>query len=93
MEMRKFIVELHSDGRMTWAEYEEPGDSGAAAYHRGCAATAEKILKELDDRKAVYENNARSFEKLGFVKVAHDESTKAEAMKYTITALRRMYHM
>lgn len=24
MEMRKFIVELHTDGSMTWNEYEEP---------------------------------------------------------------------
>lgn len=24
MEMRKFIIELHTDGSMTWNEYEEP---------------------------------------------------------------------
>ena len=27
MEMRKFVVELHTDGRMTWAEYPEPRDA------------------------------------------------------------------
>lgn len=24
MEMRKFIIELHTDGSMTWSEYTEP---------------------------------------------------------------------
>ena len=24
MEMRKFIIELHGDGSMTWVKYEEP---------------------------------------------------------------------
>ncbi len=28
MEMRKFIVELHTDGSMTWADYAEPRDAG-----------------------------------------------------------------
>lgn len=28
MEMRKFIVDLDADGRMTWAEYTEPRDAG-----------------------------------------------------------------
>ena len=28
MEMRKFVVELHTDGSMTWAEYTEPCDAG-----------------------------------------------------------------
>lgn len=27
MEIRKFIIELHPDGKMTWCEYEDPGDS------------------------------------------------------------------
>lgn len=27
MEMRKFVIELHADGSMTWAEYSEPRDA------------------------------------------------------------------
>jgi hypothetical protein len=26
MEMRKFIIERHPDGQMTWCEYEDPRD-------------------------------------------------------------------
>lgn len=27
MEIRKFIVELHPTGKMTWCEYEDPADT------------------------------------------------------------------
>lgn len=33
MEIRKFIVELHPDGKMTWCEYEDPKDSEKRAYN------------------------------------------------------------
>lgn len=33
MEIRKFIVELHPDGKMTWCEYEEPKDYEKRAYN------------------------------------------------------------
>lgn len=33
MEIRKFIVEIHPDGKMTWCEYEEPEDSEKRAYN------------------------------------------------------------
>ena len=36
MEMRKFIIELHTDGSMTWAEYSEPGEVGYADVARKC---------------------------------------------------------
>lgn len=26
MEMRKFIIEIHPDGKLTWCEYEDPKD-------------------------------------------------------------------
>ena len=40
MEMRKFVVELHTDGSMTWSEYTEPisredrDDICSRAFHR-----------------------------------------------------------
>lgn len=33
MEMRKFIIELHPDGEMTWCEYEDSRDSEISAYN------------------------------------------------------------
>lgn len=33
MEIRKFIIELHADGKMTWCEYEEPKDSEKSVYN------------------------------------------------------------
>ena len=40
MEMRKFIVELHTDGSMTWNEYSEPGEIGYADVARKCRQRA-----------------------------------------------------
>lgn len=37
MEMRKFIIELHSDGSMTWAEYTEPSTKEDRDYLCGRA--------------------------------------------------------
>ena len=35
MKMRKFIVEIHPDGRVTCCEYEEPRDTGKSAWLAG----------------------------------------------------------
>lgn len=35
MEMRKFIVEIHKDGRVTCCEYEEPRDACKRAWLAG----------------------------------------------------------
>lgn len=35
MEMRKFIVEIHPDGRVTCCEYEEPRDARKSAWLAG----------------------------------------------------------
>lgn len=35
MEMRKFIVEIHPDGRVTCCEYEEPRDAPKSAWLAG----------------------------------------------------------
>jgi len=35
MEMRKFIVEIHKDGRVTCCEYEEPRDARKSAWLAG----------------------------------------------------------
>ena len=38
MEMRKFIVEIHQDGRLTCCEYEEPRDASKTATDRAWLA-------------------------------------------------------
>lgn len=47
MEMRKFIVEIHPDGRMTCCEYEEPRDvsesSWLAGYRQALAHCNEQV--------------------------------------------------
>lgn len=35
MEMRKFIVEIHKDGRVTCCEYEEPREACKSAWLAG----------------------------------------------------------
>ena len=35
MKMRKFIVEIYPDGRVTCCEYEEPRDTGKSAWLAG----------------------------------------------------------
>lgn len=37
MEMRKFVIELHSDGSMTWVEYTEPRSTEDMEYLCGKA--------------------------------------------------------
>lgn len=35
MNMRKFIVEIHKDGRVTCCEYEDPRDTGKSSWLAG----------------------------------------------------------
>ena len=46
MEMRKFIVELHTDGSMTWAEYTEP--LARKERDRVCGEAFQEVAKHLD---------------------------------------------
>ena len=43
MIMRKFIVELHTDGSMAWAEYCEPREVGYTDVARKCRQSAERL--------------------------------------------------
>lgn len=65
MEIRKFIVELHPNGRMTWAEYTEPSSKEDRDYLCGRAfQEVEKYLETYpaslwpEDVKASYLNGA-----------------------------------
>jgi hypothetical protein len=44
MEMRKFIIEIHSDGTLTCCEYEDPKESIRAANDRAWLAGYKRAL-------------------------------------------------
>lgn len=48
MEMRKFVIELHRDGKMSWVEYEDQKEN-----------PVEKIIKAIEQRKEALQNRAR----------------------------------
>lgn len=52
MEIRKFIVERHPDGKMTWCEYQEPDPYGFIAGKRcGINRILDLISKEVESMK------------------------------------------
>lgn len=48
MEMRKFIVEIHPDGRMTCCEYEEPLEASKSAWLDGYRKAITHCKEEVD---------------------------------------------
>lgn len=50
MEMRKFIIEIHPDGRLTWCEYEDPKDAIRAAEDRAWMAGYRQALNHCDEQ-------------------------------------------
>ena len=48
MEMRKFIVEIHKDGRVTCCEYEEPRDACKSAWLAGYRQAVAHCNEEVD---------------------------------------------
>ena len=55
MEMRKFIIEIHSDGTMTCCEYEEPKESIRTATDRAWLAGYRKALAHCDQHVSALE--------------------------------------
>lgn len=50
MEIRKFIVERHPDGKMTWCEYEDSKDYETSAYN----AALRDVISRLSTEHALY---------------------------------------
>lgn len=46
MEIRKFIVELHPNGKMTWCEYEDPKDYETSAYNAALRDVVSRLIDE-----------------------------------------------
>lgn len=49
MEMRKFIIEIHSDGTLTCCEYEDPKDAVRAANNRAWLEGYRQALIHCDN--------------------------------------------
>lgn len=50
MEIRKFIIEIHPDGKLTWCEYEDPKEAARAANDRAWLAGYLQALKHCEDQ-------------------------------------------
>lgn len=48
MEMRKFIVEIHPDGRVTCCEYEDPRDALKSAWLAGFRQALTHCEEQVD---------------------------------------------
>jgi hypothetical protein len=50
MEMRKFIIEIHPDGKLTWCEYETPEDAALSAKGSSWLAGYKRALTHCDEQ-------------------------------------------
>ena len=66
MEMRKFIIELHSDGRMSWVEYVDQKED-----------PVKKIIKVIEQRKEALQNRARRAASCGHMESMRENQAAA----------------
>lgn len=76
MEIRKFIIERHPDGQMTWCEYEEPEDSEKRAYNTALRDVINRltvehanymtmaVITDSDKDRAIYLESATTFKRM-----------------------------
>lgn len=57
MEMRKFLIEIHPDGRLTCCEYEEPRDACKSAWLAGYRQAIAHCNEEVDILEAFRDNS------------------------------------
>lgn len=70
MEMRKFVVELHTDGSMSWSEYTEPQTLNER--NRVCAAATREVEAYLDTYPAcIWSQEAKDAYLLGASKMKY----------------------
>lgn len=50
MEMRKFIIEIHPDGTLTYCEYEDPEAATRASINRAWLAGYKQALTHCDEQ-------------------------------------------
>lgn len=62
MEMRKFVIEVHTDGTITGVEYIPPEDQSVSNYQAGCKDTRTRVENILKHELARAQCNASSSE-------------------------------
>lgn len=79
MEIRKFIVEPHPDGKMTWCEYEDPMDSEKRAYNTALRDVINRLtvehayymtmsfITDSDKDRAIYLESAATCKRLAHI--------------------------
>lgn len=90
MEIRKFIVELHPDGQMTWCEYQEPDPYGFMA---GGRTAVEKIIGIIENRKQLQQNRARQHIVNGKMEAAKVANTSALEDDMCIRLIKEQFSM
>lgn len=90
MEIRKFIVELHPDGKMTWCKYLEPDPYG---FMSGGRTAVEKIIGIIDNRKQIQQNLARQHIANGKMETAKVATTSALEDDMCIRLIKEQFSM
>lgn len=90
MEIRKFIVELHPNGKMTWCEYQEPDPYGFVA---GSRTAVDKILRIIENRKQLQQNRARQHIAKGNMECAKVYNTSALEDDMCIRLIKELFSM
>lgn len=55
MELRKFIIEIHPDGKLTWSEYEDPMEVVRTEHNRAWLEGYRQALIHCNDKLSVLE--------------------------------------
>lgn len=79
MEMRKFAIELHRDGRMTWVEYADQKED-----------PVKKIIKAIEQRKEAQQDRARRAAECGDMEGVRENQIAALEDYLIIRLIRRI---
>lgn len=93
MEIRKFIVELHPDGKMTWCEYEEPQYSVSANYKAGAQDAYNTIISILETRKKKVADRAVNYKFKGDREAWKSALSDAACTDVCIATIKANYHV
>lgn len=87
MEIRKFIIEVHTDGTISGVEYIPPEDQSLAKYQAGCKDTRTRIENILKHELTRAQRNAGMSEYGPAWKVSW--SIKADAYEFILEKIRQ----
>lgn len=90
MEIRKFIVELPPDGKMTWYEYEEP-KTDIFGFSAGSRRTVDVIIEMLEERKKKHQDISRLKIQSGFMSEGRDSNLFAMEDDYIIREIKKRF--